>query len=206
MQTRQRNTKIYFGNTANTYYLYTDNQAAEHIATQPNTSDHSRSIDIRHHEIKQDYVEGGMRIGGVSSLNNTAVILTKTLHPPPFTPNIVHTYTNSPTHPNPRSLTTQSLSLHLPNHHPQNNKNANKSRHANEHAITKCSPMPDPRAPTTRRPNLSTLLDKRHTDRHLFLCPRTTLPPKPSTHTSGTHQLQPTMRYTPLPNQTRPHH
>ena len=72
----------FFGNTANTYYLYTDNQAAEHIATQPNMSDHSRSIDIRHHEIKQDYVEGGMRIGGVSSINNTADILTKTLQPP----------------------------------------------------------------------------------------------------------------------------
>jgi hypothetical protein len=72
----------FFGNTQPTYYLYTDNQAAEHIATQPNHSEHSRSIDIRHHEIKQDYVEGGMRIGGVSSINNTADILTKTLQPP----------------------------------------------------------------------------------------------------------------------------
>jgi hypothetical protein len=72
----------FFGNTNNTYYLYTDNQAAEHIATQPNMTDHSRSIDIRHHEIKQDYVEGGMRIGGVSSDNNTADILTKNLQPP----------------------------------------------------------------------------------------------------------------------------
>jgi hypothetical protein len=72
----------FFDNTHNTYYLYMDNQAAEHLATQPNMSDNSRSIDIRHHEIKQDYVEGGMRIGGVSSKDNTADILTKTLQPP----------------------------------------------------------------------------------------------------------------------------
>jgi hypothetical protein len=55
----------FIGNTQPIYHLYTDNQAAEHIATQPNHSEHSRSIDIRHHEIKQDYVEAGMRIGGV---------------------------------------------------------------------------------------------------------------------------------------------
>jgi hypothetical protein len=58
--------------------------------TPPNTSPPNpttqntlgRSIDIRHHEIKQDYVEGDMRIGGVSSANNTADILTKNLQPP----------------------------------------------------------------------------------------------------------------------------
>jgi hypothetical protein len=47
-----------FGNTHNTYYLYTNNQAAEHLATQPNMRDNSRSIDTQHHEIKQYYVEG----------------------------------------------------------------------------------------------------------------------------------------------------
>jgi hypothetical protein len=81
------------GNTNNTYYyLYTDNQAAEHIATQPNMTDHSRSIDIRHHEIKQDYVEGGMRIGigGVSSSNNTTDILTKPLQPPTHANHCAH--------------------------------------------------------------------------------------------------------------------
>ena len=72
----------FFGNTHHIYYLYTDNQAAEHLATQPNMNDHARSIDIRHHEIKQDYVQNNMRIGGVSSANNTADILTKTLQPP----------------------------------------------------------------------------------------------------------------------------
>jgi hypothetical protein len=85
----------FFGNTHNTYYLYTDNQAAEHLATQPNMSDNSRSIDIHHHEIKQDYVEGGMRIGGVSSKDNTANILTKTLQPITTTRQTLHTYTYS---------------------------------------------------------------------------------------------------------------
>ncbi len=45
-------------------------------------NDHSRSVDIRHHSLKQDYVEGTMRIGGVASLNNTSDILTKNLQPP----------------------------------------------------------------------------------------------------------------------------
>jgi hypothetical protein len=44
----------FYGNTQDTYYLYTDNQAAEHIATQPNMNEHSRSIDIRHHAIHQE--------------------------------------------------------------------------------------------------------------------------------------------------------
>ncbi len=87
----------FFGNTHNTYYLYTDNQAAEHLATQPNMSDNSRSIDIRHHEIKQGYVEGGMRIGGVSSKDNTADILTKTLQPPQHTKHCTHLHILQPT-------------------------------------------------------------------------------------------------------------
>ena len=54
----------FYGNTTPIFYLYTDNQAAEHIATQPTMNDHSRSIDLRHHSIRQDYIEHGMRIGG----------------------------------------------------------------------------------------------------------------------------------------------
>jgi hypothetical protein len=69
----------FYGNTQDTYYLYTDNQAAEHIATQPNMNEHSRSIDIRHHAIRQDYVDGLMRIGGVDTKDNTADLLTKYL-------------------------------------------------------------------------------------------------------------------------------
>jgi hypothetical protein len=53
-------------------------------------SGHSCSIDIRHHEIKQDYVEGGMRIGGISSADNTADILTKSLQPPTHANHCAH--------------------------------------------------------------------------------------------------------------------
>jgi hypothetical protein len=44
-------------------------------------SEHSRSIDLRHHSIHQDYLDELMRIGEVSSKDNTADILTKSLHP-----------------------------------------------------------------------------------------------------------------------------
>jgi hypothetical protein len=71
----------FFGNHTPHYHLYTDNQAAEHIATQPTMSEHSRSIDLRHHSIRQDYIENDMQIGGVSSKDNTADILTKALQP-----------------------------------------------------------------------------------------------------------------------------
>ena len=54
---------------------------AEHIATQPNMNDHSRSIDIRIHGIRQDYLDNAMRIGGVASEDNTSDILTKNLQP-----------------------------------------------------------------------------------------------------------------------------
>ena len=71
----------FYGNGKPNYYLYTDNQAAEHIATQPNMNEHSRSIDIRHHAIRQDYIDGEMRIGGVGTQDNTSDILTKQVSP-----------------------------------------------------------------------------------------------------------------------------
>jgi hypothetical protein len=76
-----RDIMIFYGNTQNIYHLYTDNQAAEHIATQPNMNDHSRSIDIRIHGIRQDYLDNAMRVGGVASEDNTSDILTKNLQP-----------------------------------------------------------------------------------------------------------------------------
>ena len=77
-----RDILTFYGNGKPNYFLFTDNQAAEHIATQPNMNDHSRSIDIRHHAIRQDYVNGEMRIGGVATSDNTSDILTKNLQPP----------------------------------------------------------------------------------------------------------------------------
>jgi hypothetical protein len=44
-------------------------------------NDHSRSIDIRIHGIRQDYLDNAMRIGGVASEDNTTDILTKNLQP-----------------------------------------------------------------------------------------------------------------------------
>jgi hypothetical protein len=76
-----RDIMIFFWNTIKIYYLYTDNQAAEHIATQPNMNDHSRSIDIRIHGIRQDYLDEALRIGGVTSTDNTSDILTENLQP-----------------------------------------------------------------------------------------------------------------------------
>ncbi len=76
-----RDIMIFYGNKQNIYHLYTDNQAAEHIATQPNMNDNSRSIDIRIHGIRQDYLDNAMRIGGVASEDNTSDILTKNLQP-----------------------------------------------------------------------------------------------------------------------------
>ncbi len=73
---------VFYGNGKPHYYLFTDNQAAEHIATQPNMNEHSRSIDIRHHAIRQDYIDREMRIGGVGTQDNTSDILTKYLQPP----------------------------------------------------------------------------------------------------------------------------
>jgi hypothetical protein len=61
--------------------LYTDDQATEHIATQPTMNEYSRSIDTRHHGIRQDYVDGDIRIGGVASQDNESDILTKFLQP-----------------------------------------------------------------------------------------------------------------------------
>jgi hypothetical protein len=77
-----RDILMFYGNGKPNYFLFTDNQAAEHIATQPNMNEHSRSIDIRHHAIRQDYVSGEMRIGGVGTQENTRDILTKNLQPP----------------------------------------------------------------------------------------------------------------------------
>ncbi len=109
----------FYGNTTPIFYLYTDNEAAEHIATQPTMNDHSRSIDLRHHSIRQDYVEHGMRIGGVSSKENTSDILTKFLQP-----DLHHIHTNqlfSPRPPPPpRQLPPSVTPEHTNNMHLRN--------------------------------------------------------------------------------------
>ena len=46
----------FYGEHTSSYNLYTDSQAAEYLATQPNFTAASRSIDIRFHSVKQSYV------------------------------------------------------------------------------------------------------------------------------------------------------
>jgi hypothetical protein len=74
--------EFYGNDRRNNYHLYTDNQAAEHLCTQPNMSEASRSIDTRHHSMKQDYQDGHVRVGGVKSDENESDMLTKNLPPP----------------------------------------------------------------------------------------------------------------------------
>jgi hypothetical protein len=96
-----RDIMIFYGNTNNVYHLYTDNQAAEHIATQPNMNDHSRSNDIRIHGIRQDYLDNAMRIGGVASEDNTTDIYPNEELTTPPTPKTLC----SPTHIRPQNQT-----------------------------------------------------------------------------------------------------
>jgi hypothetical protein len=72
----------FYGNQESTYYLFTDNQAAEHLATQPNLNEHGRTIDTRHHEVRQDYLEGKVQIGGVKTTANPSDIITRFLPSP----------------------------------------------------------------------------------------------------------------------------
>jgi hypothetical protein len=72
----------FYGNKESVYYLFTDNQAAEHLATQPNLNEHGQTIDTRHHEVRQDYLEGKVQIGGVKTTANPSDILTKFLPAP----------------------------------------------------------------------------------------------------------------------------
>ncbi len=69
----------FYDNTSTTAHLFTDNQAAEHIAT---LNEHSRSIDIRPHAVQQDYIGEEIQIGGVKTTDNPSGILTKILPAP----------------------------------------------------------------------------------------------------------------------------
>ena len=65
--------------------------------------DHSRSIELRIHSIRQDYLENMMRIGGVKSRDNTSDILTKSLQPD------LHLIHTRPLFPNRATLTPAEL-------------------------------------------------------------------------------------------------
>jgi hypothetical protein len=63
----------FYGNTSTTAHLFTDKTMNEH----------SRSIDIRHHAVRQDYIGGEIQIGGVKTTDNPSDILTNFLPAPP---------------------------------------------------------------------------------------------------------------------------
>jgi hypothetical protein len=116
-------------NTSNIYYLYTDNQAAEHIVTQPTMNEHSRSI--RHHAVRQDYLAGKLQIGGVRTDANPSDILTK--------------YLPAPTHMRHASDLNK-----LPHSNPFYNQKWNRKPHTNT-IHTKWQPHSPPHPPNTPR-------------------------------------------------------
>ena len=136
----------FFGNHTPHYHLYTDNQAVEHIATQPTMSEHSRSIDLRHHSLRQDYIENGMRIGGVSSKENTADILTKALQPD------LHTKHTSPLFPDRITPTVQPNSDAHTSSDAHNTPDENKAHTTHLHnMVTHIHYDPPPPPTITRR-------------------------------------------------------
>jgi hypothetical protein len=77
-----RDILLFWGNTHNTYYIYTDNQASEHVVSQPTLNKHSRAIDIRHHAVRQAYLEGDVKVGGVVTTGNHSEFLPNFWHHP----------------------------------------------------------------------------------------------------------------------------
>jgi hypothetical protein len=97
----------FYGNTNIQSHLYTDNQAAEHIATQPNMNEHSRSIDLRHHAVRQAYLDRIIDIKGVKTTENPSDITTKYL---PVPTHITHAqYLNINFPPIPQQTTPNKL-------------------------------------------------------------------------------------------------
>jgi hypothetical protein len=96
----------FYGSQVTTAYLFIDNQAAEHIATKPTMNEHSRSIDIRHHAVRQDYLEGKVQIRGVKTTENPSDILTKFLQAP------THKKHTSPLNINFRETSSDTLPTH----------------------------------------------------------------------------------------------
>jgi hypothetical protein len=153
----------FYGNPPTSYYLYTDNQAAEHIATQPNMNEHSRSIDTRHHAIRQDYVDGHMRIGGVASANNTSDILTKYLQPPLHEKHAYHLHITQEKRPPKTTLTNCVLSF-VHYHEPSTNPTSIRKRHRQpkmEHNNTTCEFPPAFLDLLPKRPTLTKRQKKR---------------------------------------------
>ncbi len=175
------------GNTAtksHIYYLYTDNQAAEHIATQPNMNEHSRSIDIRHHAIRQDYVDGMMRIGGVDSHENTSDILTKFLQPP------LHQRHTQQLHiqrtPS-LSNTTTSISVNA-THATKNKRGGRKTNNRRSRSTRATHQTPPQHYPRLQLRTMDTVLTPKSTNcTTVHQTHRHEIPPNPGPHVAQCH-------------------
>jgi hypothetical protein len=84
-------------------------------------NEHSRSIDTRHHAIRQDYVNGEMRIGGVASQDNESDILTKYLQPPLHLKHTRELHTTPEKPSDTKTLSNLALKC-TPKHTPQHNE------------------------------------------------------------------------------------
>jgi hypothetical protein len=130
----------FYGNTQIQSHLYTDNQAAEHIATQPNMNEHSRSIDIRHHAVRQAYLDRIIDVKGVKTTENPSDITTK--------------YLPAPTH----ITHAQYLNIHFPSISPQTTPNKLRFTNNGTTLSYRSKPLPSQRAPQNHRSTLSTRL------------------------------------------------
>ena len=157
----------FYGNTKTTAYLFTDNQAAEHIATKPTMNEHSRSIDIRHHAVRQDYLKGNIQIKGVKTTENPSDILTKFLPAPTHMKHASPLNISFPTNPTdsqpkPTSMTTHTTtytqngnSLYTPHNHTHKTRQPTYRRTSALLATRRPHTLSRPvNVITTRRPQL----------------------------------------------------
>jgi hypothetical protein len=109
-------------------------------------NDHFRSIDIRHHAIRQDYVNGEMRIGGVGIQENTSDILTKNLQPPLH---IKHTRELNIQHTNEQqTFTNCTTKLTLNFGLPSDDQHTPRNRRFTQHQQLPLGPLLQPDGPT----------------------------------------------------------
>ena len=151
-------------------------------------NEHSRSIDIRHHAIRQDYVDGLMRIGGVDTQDNTSDILTKFLQPPLHIKHTSHLHIN-----NTNRVTNTHTSLQSHVTHATLKQHTSVGAQTSHHHRQKRNDTPrnQPKPKHNRRRGKQPQHIQTHTPHHAHtrMCP---------THTP----IQPKYRYPDSPYQT----
>jgi hypothetical protein len=138
--------------TRTAHTICTPTTKPEHIATQPTMNEHSRSIDTHHHGIRQDYVDGDLRIGGVASQDNESDILTKFLQPPLHEKHTTLLHIKQDKRPPPTQLTNCVLKL-TSNGRKRNPRTSPYCTLAKEHQLTLSPPEKTTLHQNTIRPN-----------------------------------------------------